>query len=54
MGVRGLGVCGGPGMGIESFCCNGGYRMCGTVGMGWDGCEGPWVCEGVLELIWKV
>ena len=26
----------------------------GCVSMDWDGCEGPWVCEGVLELIWKV
>ena len=26
----------------------------GCVGMGWDGCEGPWVGEWVLELIWRV
>ena len=24
------------------------------VGMGWDGCEGAWVGERVLKLIWKV
>ena len=24
------------------------------VGMGWDGCEGAWVDEGVLKLIWRV
>ena len=29
-------------------------EVIGCVGMDWDGCEGPWVCEGVLELIWKV
>ena len=34
MGVSGLGVCGGRGMGIESFCGNGGYRMCGY-GLEW-------------------
>ena len=31
-----------------------GMEGIGYVGMGWAGCEGPWVGEGVLELIWKI
>ena len=31
-----------------------GMEGIGYVGMGWDGCEGAWVGEGVLKLIWKV
>ena len=30
-----------------------GMEGTGCVGMGWDGCEWPWVGEKVLELIWK-
>ena len=39
-------------MGIEDFGGYGGHI--GYVGMGWDGCEGAWVGEVVLKLIWKV
>ena len=45
-------MCGGSGMGIEDFGGYGGHI--GYVGMGWDGCEGAWVGEVVLKLIWKV
>ena len=44
-GVKGLGLVLKASMGIEGIGC---------VGMGWDGCKGPWVGEKVLELIWMV
>ena len=44
MGVKGLGWVLKALMGIEGIGC---------VGMGWDRCEGVWVGEKVLELIWK-
>ena len=50
MGVRGFRCLWRTWEGIESFCGNGWYWMCG---MGWDRREGPWVCEGFLELIWR-
>ena len=31
-----------------------GMEGIGYVGMGWDGCEGAWVGEGILKLICKV
>ena len=42
MGVKGLGWVLKALMGIEEIGC---------VGMGWDGCEGPWMGEKGLELI---
>ena len=59
--------CGGPEMEVKGFrcvlCVEGlvwvlkalvSMEGIGYVGMGWDGCEGPLVGEGILELIWKV
>ena len=31
-----------------------GIKGIGSMGLGWDGCEGPSVGEGVLKMVWMV